>query len=334
VWSWYCRLRSEELSMTKTQIFPAWGRILQGRKPFLSIEVTRECPLRCPGCYAYSPGHVGNSDSLRAVPDLTGNDLVEAILGLTRELRPLHVSLVGGEPLVRFQELDILIPLLDGVEVQLVTSAVRPIPREWAAYRHLHVVVSVDGLPPEHDRRRAPATYARILQNIAGHRIIVHCTITRQMLQRPGYLREFADFWSNRAEARKIWFSLFTPQADHFPEERLTDEDRKNAVGEIARLASECHKVYMPGVVRDGYLRPPRRAAECIFAQVTHCVSADLKTEIGPCEFGGRPVCRECGCIASAGMAAIGRHRLAGLVRVGDIFRLSSAIGRAVRRRF
>lgn len=211
VWRGFCRLWAEQLSMTKTQILPAWGRILQGRKPFLSIEVTRECPLRCPGCSAYSPGHIGNANSLRGVPDLKGNDLVEAILALTRQLGPLHVSLVGGEPLVRYRELGILMPLLSGVEVQLVTSAVRPIPREWAAYRHLHVVVSVDGLPPEHDRRRAPATYARVLGNITGHQVIVHCTVTRQLLRRSGYLREFAALWSARPEARKIWFSLFTP---------------------------------------------------------------------------------------------------------------------------
>jgi hypothetical protein len=31
-------------------IFSAWGRILTGYTPALSIEITRECPLRCPGC--------------------------------------------------------------------------------------------------------------------------------------------------------------------------------------------------------------------------------------------------------------------------------------------
>jgi hypothetical protein len=34
-------------------IFSAWGRILAGHTPALSIEITRECPLHCPGCYAY-----------------------------------------------------------------------------------------------------------------------------------------------------------------------------------------------------------------------------------------------------------------------------------------
>ena len=51
------------------------------------------------------------------------------------------------------------------------------------------VVVSIDGLQPEHDVRRAPATYQRILKNIAGQKVTIHCTITGQMLKRPGYLR-------------------------------------------------------------------------------------------------------------------------------------------------
>lgn len=191
--------------MEMTQIFPAWSGILRGRKPFLSLEVTRECPLRCPGCYAYGPEHVSGAGTLRNVPELTGDDLVEGVLALRRRLRPMHISLVGGEPLLRYREIDRLLPLLAGVEVQLVTSAVRPIPAGWANHSHLHMVVSIDGLPEEHNRRRAPATYERVLENIAGHRVIIHCTITRQMLQRPNYLREFAGFWSKRAEARKIW---------------------------------------------------------------------------------------------------------------------------------
>ncbi|HWQ55884.1 MAG TPA: radical SAM protein [Bryobacteraceae bacterium] len=313
--------------MKIAQVFPAWYGILQGRKPFLSVEVTRECPLRCPGCYAYSQNHVDGAGGLRDIPDLTGDALVEGILELTRRLRPLHLSLVGGEPLVRYRELSTLLPLLSGVEVQLVTSAVRPIPLEWAGYEHLHISVSVDGLPPEHDRRRAPATYERVLSNIAGHSVIIHCTVTKQMLKRPGYLREFASFWSARPEVRRIWLSLFTPQEDQTSEERLTGEDRTYAIREIKAVAAEFPKVYMPGLVLEGYVEPPRNPAECIFAQVTTCISADLKTVIRPCEFGGRPVCAECGCLASAGIAAIGRYRIAGLVRVGDIFNVSKRIG-------
>ena len=42
-----------------------WGRILTGRQPNLSIEITRECPLRCPGCYAFGEAHLGGDVTLR-----------------------------------------------------------------------------------------------------------------------------------------------------------------------------------------------------------------------------------------------------------------------------
>jgi len=112
-------------------------------------------------------------------------------------------------------------------------------------------VVSVDGLAPEHDRRRAPATYSRILQNIRGHRVIVHCTITRQQVLRTGYLAEFARFWSERSEARKIWFSLFTPQAGNDSAERLTNDDRARALAELANLAQRFGKVHLPQEILD-----------------------------------------------------------------------------------
>jgi organic radical activating enzyme len=86
-------------------LFPAWARILQGYKPFLSIEITKECPLTCPGCYAYNPEHLGDAGPLRQLSDSKGEALVAGVLGLVRRHRPLHISIVGGEPLVRYREL-------------------------------------------------------------------------------------------------------------------------------------------------------------------------------------------------------------------------------------
>src|SRR5262245_2175743 len=37
--------------MKKSDLLRVWGRILQGHSPFLSLEITKECPLHCPGCY-------------------------------------------------------------------------------------------------------------------------------------------------------------------------------------------------------------------------------------------------------------------------------------------
>ncbi len=208
------------------------------------------------------------------------------------------------------------------VEVQLVTSAVRPIPEEWNAIPSLHLAISVDGLPPDHDRRRSPATYDRILKHIARHRVNVHCTVTRQMLARRGYLVEFSRFWSGRPEVRKIWFSIYTPQEGDDSPERLRPQDRETLFEEL-RAAAQFPKVDLPRLVLEGFRHPPRSPAECTFARLTTCLSADLETRVTPCQFGGKPVCAECGCIASAGMHALAHYKLAGLIPLSRILNAS-----------
>ncbi len=72
-----------------------------GRLPTLSIEITRECPLRCPGCYAYEEGHLGAEITLRQLVDHKGDDLVEGVLALVERYRALHLSLVWADAFVR-----------------------------------------------------------------------------------------------------------------------------------------------------------------------------------------------------------------------------------------
>jgi organic radical activating enzyme len=127
-------------------ILNAWQRTLRGRQPSLSIEITRECPLRCPGCYAYEDAHLGTTN-LRSVSDFKGQELIIRIRDLVDEHKPLHVSLVGGDPLVRFRELNVLLPeLVERTHVQVVTSAFRPMPHEWVQLPNFQLVVSIDGL--------------------------------------------------------------------------------------------------------------------------------------------------------------------------------------------
>jgi organic radical activating enzyme len=314
-------------------IFTAWGRILNGYRPNLSIEITRECPLRCPGCYAYGDGHLGGEVALRDVADLKGDALVRGILDRVREHRPVHLSLVGGEPLVRFRELNVLLPQLAelGIHTQIVTSAVRPIPREWAGLRRLQICVSIDGLQPEHDARRAPATYDRIVKHIEGHQITVHCTVTRQQAQRSGYLEEFVRHWSGNRDVRQIWISLYTPQIGEDSPERLLPADRDRVIGDLLGMAPRYPKLRVPRALLHVYAEPPASPEECIFARTTTCLSADLERQITPCQFGGTPDCSQCGCMASAGLGAVGRHRLPGGVQVGTLFEISERVGETVR---
>jgi sulfatase maturation enzyme AslB (radical SAM superfamily) len=316
--------------MKKAEVFRAWGRILCGSYVSLSIELTRECPLRCPGCYAYEPAHLGQVGPLRSLADYKGEELISAVLDLVSYYRPLHLSIVGGEPLVRFRELNILLPRLSklGVAVQLVTSAVRQIPTGWSQIKELYLVVSIDGLQPEHDARRQPATYDRILKNIEGHRITVHCTVTRQMTARARYFEEFLSFWSARSEVKKVWFSLFTPQVDAEDEEILSPEDREQVLTELIELRRAFPKLYLPDTVIAGYRKPPQSPSECIFARTTLSLTADMKSRITPCQFGGEPDCRQCGCMASAGLKAVGDYRLLGVLPVRAIYDASDIIGK------
>ena len=315
-------------------VLSAWARILAGYQPALSIEITRECPLHCPGCYAYGDDHLGGLTTLREIRDFKGQALIDGIVDLVDRHRPLHVSIVGGEPLVRYKELNAILPLLAArkIHTQLVTSAVREIPIEWASIPRLGIVVSIDGLQPEHDLRRTPATYDRILKHIKGHQIIVHCTVTRQQVRRPGYLEEFLQFWSARPEARKIWISLYTPQIGEVSEERLLPADRHQVVVDLKALRLRYPKLDAPDGLINAYANPPASPDECVFARTTTSISADLTTLITPCQFGGVPDCENCGCVASAGLTALGRYQLFGFIPVGAVFSGSVKVGERVKR--
>jgi MoaA/NifB/PqqE/SkfB family radical SAM enzyme len=314
-----------------SEILQAWGKILKGDRPSLSIEITRECPLRCPGCYAYEDAHLGGGVTLRELNDRKGQELIDGVLEVVDRLKPLHLSIVGGDPLVRYRELETMVPLLlkRGIHVQVVTSAFRQLPPAWASLEHLNIVVSIDGLQPEHDVRRKPATYDRILKSIAGQKATIHCTITGQMVQRPGYLQEFLEFWTPRPEIEKVWFSIFTPQiGDELPE-ILTPAQRQLAISEMLHLRKVFPKLDMPeGLIRQ-FASPPHSPKDCVFALTTQTLSADLKTKITPCQFGGKPDCESCGCVASMGLAAVAAHKLGGFIPVGAIFRASVRIGQA-----
>ncbi len=316
--------------MKTSAVVSAWRKILKGERPSLSIEITRECPLRCPGCYANDAAHLGGGLTLRDLHDHKGKELIDGVLEVVDRLQPLHLSLLGGDPLVRYRELELMIPLLlrRGIHVQLVTSAFRPLATSWAMLPHLNVVVSIDGLQPEHDLRRAPATYDRVLKNIAGQKITIHCTVTGQMMKRPGYLKKFLEYWTPRAEVHKVWFSLFTPQVGDRLPEMLQQHERLQAIADMMALRKQFPKLDMPeGMIRQ-FATPPHCPKDCIFALTTHTLSADLRTKIVPCQFGGNPDCASCGCVASMGLAAVAAHKLGGIIPVRAIFKASVRIGR------
>jgi len=320
--------------MKPTHLLQSWGKILRGKIPLLSIEITRECPLSCPGCYAYGDRHLGGAAQLRDLSDFRGDDLVRGILGLVERHDPIQVSLVGGEPLVRHRELSRVLPALSarGTHAMIVTSAVIPIPREWMELRHVTVAVSVDGLAPDHDVRRRPATYERILRNISGRRVNIHCTIVRQHLQQPGYLEQFLAFWCGRPEVNRVWFSVYTPQRGEVSAEKLLPEDRLRLAALLPGLSRRFPKLMLPDGMAQAFSDPPKNPGECLFAKMSVNYTADLSTTVEPCVFGGDPDCSRCGCSASAGLHWIGGINVAGPLKIKHLVRASLAAGAVANR--
>ena len=158
--------------------------------------------------------------------------------------------------------------------------------------------------------------------------------MTRQQVQRDGYLEEFATLWSANPDVSQLWFSLYTPQIGEVSEEILTRPDRERVVAQLMAMRTRFRKIAMPEGLVKQYATPPSGPEHCIFAQTTTCISADLERQITPCQFGGNPDCSQCGCIASAGLKAVGAHRImGGTVRVGAIFETSLKVGQALRNR-
>jgi len=300
----------------------------------LSIEVTRECPLSCPGCYAYGDSHLGGDQTLRELADFRGDELVRGVLSLVEKHQPLHVSLVGGEPLVRHRELSRILPELSaqGRHTLVVTSGIIPIPLDWISLPRVRVAVSVDGLPEHHDVRRKPATYEKILKQLEGRRVNIHWTITGPMLQRSGYMEEFVSYWSNRPEVDNIWVSLYTPQRGEHTPEMLSAGDRELVASELPPLRAKYPKLLMHQRMAQALLNPPQQPRDCLFSKMSTNYSADLKTRVEPCIFGGDPDCSQCGCAVTSGVDVVKNAKLVGPLKAGHLVRASIAIGSAINR--
>jgi hypothetical protein len=207
----------------------------------------------------------------------------------------MHVSLVGGEQLVRHRELSQILPVLSSMKV------------------HTMVVTSAVGLPEHHDVRRKPASYERILKNIDGCRVNIHRTLTRQMLQQAGYIEEYISFWDSRPEVARIWVSTYTPQKNEQNVESLICADREFAVEELLKAKSRHPKLLMNRGIAQTICRPPEHPTQWMFAQMSTNYTADLSTQVEPCIFLGAPDCAQCGCAISSGLHWLKNIRLWGL---------------------
>ena len=69
-----------------------------------------------------------------------------------------------------------------------------------------------------------------------------------------------------------------------------------------------------------------------MFSKMSMNYSADLKTHVEPCVFGGNPDCSQCGCSISSTLHWVRDIKVAGPLRVGHLVQGSLAVGTAVKK--
>jgi hypothetical protein len=79
----------------------------------------------------------------------------------------------------------------------------------------------------------------------------------------------------------------------------LQSDERQHTIADMLELRNEFPKLDMPAALIRQFAAPPRNPNDCVFASTTQILSADLKTKVIPCQFGGNPDCGSCGCVAS-----------------------------------
>jgi hypothetical protein len=80
------------------------------------------------------------------------------------------------------------------------------------------------------------------------------------------------------------------------------------------------------------FVNPPKNPGDCLFAKASMNYSADLRTHVEPCVFGGNPDCSQCGCSISSALHWIRGIKLAGPLKAGHLVRGSLSVGSAVRK--
>jgi hypothetical protein len=80
------------------------------------------------------------------------------------------------------------------------------------------------------------------------------------------------------------------------------------------------------------FVNPPSNPDDCLFSKMSANYSADLKTRVEPCVFGGTPDCSQCGCAISGALHWIRTVKVVGPLKVGHFVSGSIGVGRAVNR--
>jgi MoaA/NifB/PqqE/SkfB family radical SAM enzyme len=153
-----------------------------GFAPPVSILMspTQRCNLNCTGCFAAE---------YERTPSLS-IEIMEKIIKEAKSIGTYQITLLGGEPLLRIQELLTLFKNHPDIAFQIFTNGLllnQDIALALAGLGNVAISLSLEGFQPETDARRGSGSFAAVLQAMdflkkAGILFSFSVTVTRQNL--------------------------------------------------------------------------------------------------------------------------------------------------------
>jgi MoaA/NifB/PqqE/SkfB family radical SAM enzyme len=270
------------------------------RNGFGSIDVTKECNLRCKHCYFFEQEEAYGDD------DLTIEAWEQKLLEIRRstprwEFPFLQCTWVGGEPLVRKKLIERCRKYFRYNTV--VTNGTIPLP-DWP---DVNWYISIDGDEELHEFiRNKKGIYKRSMKNVREHpglRVTIAYCITRQNAR---CVEQAIKDWAE-AGATHITFDFYTPI-------ETIDHDLWMDFAERDRFLDKL--IALKRIYRD-FIILPERAFELMKSenckQVTdNCLFAKKSFAFGPqgqlkekCMMGPKADCDRCGCVVPFYMASL-----------------------------
>jgi MoaA/NifB/PqqE/SkfB family radical SAM enzyme len=280
------------------------GFFLFGFPPnaFGSIDVSKECNLRCSHCYFFEQDH---SSELSVGEWMAKLEHLKRTTS-RREFPFFQCTWVGGEPLIRKELIERGRKYFRHNTV--VTNGTIPLP-DWP---DVHFYFSIDGDEETHERlRRKKGIYRRAMRNVREHpelEVTIAYCITSQNIH---CIEQAVIDWAEAGAAR-MTFDFYTPIE--------TIEEPLFVPFEVRDRVLD-HLIALKRLYGDFFVLPERvfrMMKSDVCKRVTdHCLFAEKSFTFGPdgapkakCMMGEKADCDRCGCVVPFYLASLVDRKL------------------------
>jgi Fe-coproporphyrin III synthase len=272
------------------------------KNAFGSIDVSKECNLRCKHCYFFEQDY---SSELSVDEWLAKLDHLKRTTS-RREFPFFQCTWVGGEPLIRKELIERGRKYFSHNTV--VTNGTIPLPN-WP---DVHFYISIDGDEETHEAiRKKKGIYKRAMRNIAEHPEL-EVTIAYCITAENKHCIEQAVIDWAAAGASRMTFDFYTPIETISEPLFVSLEERDRILDDLLELK----RIY-----GDFFVLPERvfrlmKSDTC--KQVTdHCLFSEKSFAFGPtgaskekCMMGPKADCDRCGCVVPFYLAGLVDRKL------------------------